>query len=46
LRGFLRRELDFFIKSECLLLDELLAQEGNLTHQHILRARVVRNDRV
>jgi adenine-specific DNA-methyltransferase len=43
LRGFLRRELDFFIKSECLLLDELLAQEGNLTHQHILRARVVRD---
>jgi adenine-specific DNA-methyltransferase len=43
LRGFLRRELDFFIKSECLLLDELLAQEENLTHQHILRARVVRD---
>jgi adenine-specific DNA-methyltransferase len=43
LRGFLQRELDFFIKSECLLLDELLAQEGNLTHQHILRARVVRD---
>jgi adenine-specific DNA-methyltransferase len=43
LRGFLRRELDFFIKSECLLLDELLAQEGNLTHQDILRARAVRD---
>ncbi|MFA0758481.1 MAG: hypothetical protein NOOUEUKL_001144, partial [Candidatus Fervidibacter sp.] len=43
LRGFLRRELDFFIKSECLLLDELLAQDGNLTHQHIQRARVVRD---
>jgi adenine-specific DNA-methyltransferase len=43
LRGFLRRELDFFIKSECLLLDELLAQDENLTHQHILRARVVRD---
>jgi adenine-specific DNA-methyltransferase len=39
----LRRELDFFIKSECLLLDELLAQDENLTHQHILRARVVRD---
>ncbi|MFA0759851.1 MAG: hypothetical protein NOOUEUKL_002535, partial [Candidatus Fervidibacter sp.] len=43
LRGFLRRELGFFIKSECLLLDELLAQDGNLTHQHIQRARVVRD---
>jgi adenine specific DNA methylase Mod/very-short-patch-repair endonuclease len=43
LRGFLRRELDFFIKSKCLLLDELLAQDKNLTHQHILRARVVRD---
>jgi adenine-specific DNA-methyltransferase len=43
LRGFLRRELDFFIKSQSLLLDELLAQEENLTHQHIQRARVVRD---
>jgi len=43
LRGFLRRELDFFIKSECLLLDELLTQDENLTHQHIQRARVVRD---
>jgi adenine-specific DNA-methyltransferase len=43
LRGFLRRELDFFIKNECLLLDELMAQDKNLTHQHILRARVVRD---
>jgi adenine-specific DNA-methyltransferase len=43
LRGFLRRELDFFIKSECLLLEELLEQKGNLTHQDILRARAVRD---
>jgi adenine-specific DNA-methyltransferase len=43
LRGFLRRELDFFIKSQSLLLDELLAQKENLTHQHIQRARVVRD---
>ena len=43
LRGCLRRELDFFIKSQSLLLDELLAQEENLTHQHIQRARVVRD---
>jgi adenine-specific DNA-methyltransferase len=43
LRGFLRRELDFFIKSQSLLLDELLAQEENLTHQHIQRSRVVRD---
>jgi adenine-specific DNA-methyltransferase len=43
LRGFLRRELDFFIKSQSLLLDELLAQEENLTHQHIQQARVVRD---
>lgn len=42
LRRFLQEELEFFIKSQCLLLEELLAQEGNLTHQHILRARVVR----
>jgi adenine-specific DNA-methyltransferase len=43
LRGFLRRELDFFIKSQSLLLDELLAQDKNLTHQHIQRARVIRD---
>jgi adenine-specific DNA-methyltransferase len=42
LRRFLQEELEFFIKSQCLLLDELLAQEGNLTHQDILRARAVR----
>jgi adenine-specific DNA-methyltransferase len=43
LRGFLRRELDFFVKSQSLLLDELLAQKENLTHQHIQQARVVRD---
>ncbi len=43
LRGFLRRELDFFLKSQSLLLDELLTQEENLTRQHIQRARVVRD---
>jgi len=43
LRGFLQRELDLFIKSECLLLDELLSQDANLTHQHIQRGRVVRD---
>jgi len=43
LRGFLQRELEFFIKSECLLLDELLPQENtDLPRQHILRGRVVR----
>jgi len=43
LRGFLQRELDFFIKSECLRLDELLQKENeDLPRQHILRGRVVR----
>jgi adenine specific DNA methylase Mod len=43
LRRFLQEQLDFFIKTECLLLEELLEQKGNLTHQDILRARAVRD---
>lgn len=42
LRGFLARELDFFLKNEVLLLDELLGAEGALDH-HVQRARVVRD---
>lgn len=43
LRGFLLRELDFFIKNEVLLLDELIVgSKQNLDHQ-VRRARVVRD---
>lgn len=50
LRGFLRRELDFFIKNEVLLLDELIAGKeddpstgsGQALREHVQRARVVR----
>jgi len=42
LKGFLWRELDFFLKSEVLLLDELVAGGDTDFQQHIQRARVVR----
>jgi adenine-specific DNA-methyltransferase len=42
LRGFLRRELDFFIKNEVLLLNELIEGREDDLRQHIQRARVVR----
>lgn len=43
LRGFLEQELDYFIKSECVLLDEVLnAADLKLSQAHVLRARVVR----
>jgi len=49
LGGFLRRELDFFLKNEVLRLDDLIGIEGNVAQagepmQHALaRARVVRH---
>jgi adenine-specific DNA-methyltransferase len=43
LRGFLEQELDYFIKAECVLLDEVLnAADLKLSQAHVLRARVVR----
>lgn len=43
LRAFLERELDYFIKSECMLLDELVNVENpKLPQAHLMRARVVR----
>jgi len=43
LRGFLEQELDYFLKSECLLLDELVnAEDPKLPQAHVLRARVAR----
>ncbi len=43
LRAFLERELDYFIKSECLLLEELENIENpKLPQAHLMRARVVR----
>lgn len=42
LRGFLRRELDFFIKNEVLLLDELIGGAEDNLRRHIERGRVVR----
>ncbi len=43
LRGFLQRELEFYIKSECLRLDELLnAPNAELAQQHLQRGRVMR----
>lgn len=42
LRGFLRREVDFFIKNEVLLLDELIAGGEEDLRQHVQRGRVVR----
>ncbi|WP_400194245.1 site-specific DNA-methyltransferase [Hymenobacter sp. B81] len=45
LRGFLLRELDFFLKSEVLLLDDLLAGQqptGQELQQRMGRARAVR----
>ncbi|MCX6841945.1 MAG: site-specific DNA-methyltransferase [candidate division WOR-3 bacterium] len=43
LRGFLEQELDYFIKAECVLLDEVLnAEDLKLSQAHVLRARVVR----
>jgi len=42
LRSFLRRELDFFIKNEVLLLDELIAGGEEDLRQHVQRGRVVR----
>ncbi len=42
LREFLQRELEFSIKSECLLLDELLkAPDAQLAQQHLQRGRVM-----
>ncbi|MCL4458893.1 MAG: site-specific DNA-methyltransferase [Chloroflexi bacterium] len=42
LRGFLRREVDFFIKNEVLLLDELIAGGEEDLREHVQRGRVVR----
>jgi len=42
LRGFLRRELDFFIKSQVLLLDELTGGNEEDLREHIQRGRAVR----
>lgn len=43
LGGFLRRELDFFVKSEVLQLDDMMADESRELAQHMLaRARVVK----
>jgi adenine-specific DNA-methyltransferase len=42
LRGFLRRELDFFIKNEVLLLDELIGGSEEDLREHVQRGRVVR----
>ncbi|WP_114313620.1 DNA methyltransferase [Thermus caldifontis] len=42
LKGFFTWELDFFIKNEVLLLDELIGGKAEDLHRHILRARAVR----
>ena len=42
LRGFLCRELDFFIKNEVLLLDELIGGTEENLREHVQRGRVVR----
>lgn len=42
LRSFLSRELDFFIKNEALLLDELIAGGEEDLRAHVKRGRVVR----
>jgi adenine-specific DNA-methyltransferase len=42
LRGFLLRELDFFIKNEVLLLDELIGGVEEDLREHLQRGRVVR----
>jgi len=42
LGGFLRRELDFFIKNEVLLLDELIGGKEEDLREHVQRGRVVR----
>jgi adenine-specific DNA-methyltransferase len=43
LRGFLRRELDFFLKNEVLLLDELLnAENPELATQRVLQGHIIR----
>ncbi|MBM3858161.1 MAG: site-specific DNA-methyltransferase [Verrucomicrobia bacterium] len=42
LRGFLERELDDFLKTEVLRVDELLATGGTVAAQQIARGRVVR----
>lgn len=43
LRGFLRRELDFFIKNEVLQLDELVGGKEADLQRHVQRGRVVRD---
>lgn len=43
LKGFLLRELDFFIKNEVLLLDELIAGKEQDLDRNVRRARVVRD---
>lgn len=43
LRGFLRRELDFFIKNEVLQLDELVGGKETDLQRHVQRGRVVRD---
>ena len=42
LRGFLRRELDFFIKNEVILLDELIDGGEDGLQEHVQRGWVVR----
>ena len=42
LKGFLLRELDFFLKNEVLLLDELIAGSEADLQRHVQRARIVR----
>jgi len=43
LRGFLERELDDFLKTEVLRVDELLAPGGDVAARQLARARVVRD---
>jgi adenine-specific DNA-methyltransferase len=43
LGGFMKRELDFFIKNEVLQIDELLDTDTDGFGKHIRRARVLKN---
>lgn len=43
LAAFLRRELDFFIKNEVLVLDDLIGGTAQTTGDQVRRARVVRD---
>lgn len=43
LKGFLERELDYFIKTEVLDIDSLDTEKGRRFDRHITRAKVVKN---